>query len=47
MTGAVREVIIQGAVRTQRSSLVVRESLREEVSWYLQDEKECFRQRKE
>ena len=33
------------AVSAQRSSLVVRESLSEEVSWYLKDEKKGSRQR--
>lgn len=41
-----REVNIQGAVRAQRTIvLVVRESFFEEINWYLKDEKGFVRQR--
>lgn len=44
---AARKATIQGAVRAQGSSLMVRESVCEEVSWGLQDEKGGFGHREE
>lgn len=43
--GATREVNVPGAVRAQRSIvLVVRGSFFEDISWYLKDENEFVRQ---